>query len=120
MCQTYLIQKLLRIFGENVNHLSIQETPSPTGFNVVRCTEPSQFISLENQKMHINGVRILLFFVKYSRSDISNAVCELSKANDGATKIHLKCLMRMIKYLLDTKDMSLKYRIEDKMDSDGI
>jgi len=119
MCQTQLIQKLQRIFGEQVKHLSRQETPAPTGFSVMRCTEPNELISLENQRMYRSGVGILLFLVKYSRPDISNAVRELSKANDGATKLHLKCLMRTIKYVLDSKDMSLEYRIGNKIDYEG-
>ena len=120
MCQTHLISKLHRLFGEKVNSLSIQETPAPTGFNVVRCTDPSDLIPVGDQKMYRSGVGILLFLVKYSRPDISNAVRELAKANDGATKIHLKCLMRTIKYVLDTRDRSLQYVIDDKANHDGV
>ena len=43
-----------------------------------------------------SGVGMLLFLVKYSRPDISNAVRELSKANLGPKPAHYKNLLRTI------------------------
>lgn len=57
---------------------------------------------------------MLLFLVKYSRPDIANAVRELSKVNDGATKAHQKELLRLIKFVVDTKDWMLKYELKDE------
>ena len=37
---------------------------------------------------------MLLYLVKHSRPEISNAVRELSKVGDGATKSHWKDLMK--------------------------
>ena len=120
VCQTHLISKLQRVFREKVKSLSIQETPAPTCFNAVRCTDLNELISIEDQKTYRSGVGILLFLVKYSRPGISNAVRELAKANDGATKLHFKSLMRTIKYVIDTRDMSLQYKIDDKVKNDGV
>ena len=51
---------------------------------------------------------MLLYLVKHSRPDISNAVRELSKVCDGATECHWKALMRTIKYVLTTQNIGLK------------
>jgi hypothetical protein len=51
---------------------------------------------------------MLLYLVKHSRPDIANAVCELSKALDGTSPAAYKELMRVLKYVMDTKNMSLR------------
>jgi hypothetical protein len=53
---------------------------------------------------------MLLYLVKHSRPDISNAVRELSKVCDGATRSHWKALMRTIQYVLKTESIGLKIR----------
>jgi hypothetical protein len=53
---------------------------------------------------------MLLYLVKHSRPDISNAVRELSKVADGATPGHWKTMTRLIKYVLDTEDYGLKIK----------
>ena len=45
---------------------------------------------------------------KHSRPDIANAVCELSKSMDGASKLQFREMLQVIKFILDTKDLSLK------------
>jgi hypothetical protein len=57
---------------------------------------------------------MLLYLVKHSRPDISNAVWELSKNVRGATEAAFKELKRVIKFVLDTKTYGLK--LEQKMD----
>ena len=93
MCQSNLINKLDRIFGDKVKGLSFQETPAGTGFTVTRCQVPEQLITLEEQRTYRSGVGILLYLVKFSRPDISNAVRELSKASDGADRSSFKRLL---------------------------
>jgi hypothetical protein len=41
---------------------------------------------------------------KHSRPDIPNAVREANKVIDGATRKHWKYLLRIIKYVLETKE----------------
>ena len=61
-----------------------------------------------------SGVGMLLFLVKFSRPDISNAVRELSKANLVPNSAHFKKLLKMIKYVIETKQRALYYKIIDK------
>ena len=51
---------------------------------------------------------MLLYLVKHSRPDIANAVQELSKVLDGVSPAALKDMHRVIKYVLDTKNLGLK------------
>jgi len=60
---------------------------------------------------------MLLYLVKHSRPDISNAVRELSKVADGATEAHWKALLRCIKYVLDTRKQGLK--LKPKVEEQG-
>ena len=54
---------------------------------------------------------MLLYLVKHSRPDIANPVRELSKVLDGASQESFKEMMRIIKYVLDTKDWGLKIKL---------
>ena len=54
--------------------------------------------------MYRRGVGLLLYLIKFSRPDISNAVRELSKVMDGATLGNMKSMLRTIKYVLDTRN----------------
>jgi len=65
---------------------------------------------------------MLLYLVKHSRPDIANAVRELSKVADGATKLHWKALLRVIKYVLSTENHGLKLNptLGDKFYLEGI
>ena len=46
--------------------------------------------------------------MKHSLPDIANAVQELSKVLDGASPAAFKEMNRLIKYVLDTKNLGLK------------
>ena len=100
-----------------MSSLTSRETPAGTGFTVTRCETPDKLIAVEDQLLYRRAIGILLYLVKYSRPDISNAVRELSKANDGADKSSLKCLLRTIKYVLDTKDLSLMYDVGNETEN---
>jgi hypothetical protein len=51
---------------------------------------------------------MLLYFIKYSRPDISNAVREFSKCMDRATNGTYQEMLRVVKFVLDTKNYCLK------------
>ena len=53
---------------------------------------------------------MLLYLVKHSRPDIANATRELSKCMDRATPAAFKEMLRVIKFVPDTKDYGLKIR----------
>ena len=51
---------------------------------------------------------MLLYLIKHSRPDLCNAVRELSKCLDGASQAAYKEMLRVIKYVLDSKSKGLK------------
>ena len=54
------------------------------------------------------GVGMSLFLIKHSRPDPCNAVRELTKALDGTNEAAHKEMMRIIKCVIDAKDLGLK------------
>ena len=49
----------------------------------------------------------LLYLTEHSTPDIANIVHELSKSIDGASKLQFREMLRVIKFILDTKDLGL-------------
>ena len=112
--QSTLIEKMRKAFANKIAKLRKYTTPGTPGQGIVRPKEGEPKIGAEEQTEYRSGVGMLLFLVKYSRPDIANAVRELSKVNDGATKAHQKELLRLIKFVVDTKDWMLKYELKDE------
>ena len=107
--QPKLLKHLEESFGNKVKDILWQyNTPAGPKSIIMRPHEGDNLISPHQQTIFRSGVGMLLYLVKHSRPDISNAVRELSKVADGATMGHWKALMRTIKYILDTKYYALK------------
>jgi len=109
--QPHLLKDLEEKFGEMTEHLVEYRTPGTPGIGVSRPTDGDDGIDSERQTIYRSGVGMLLYLVKHSRPDISNAVRELSKSVSGATEYAWKELMRTIRYVLDTKELGLKMKI---------
>ena len=56
---------------------------------------------------------MLLYLLKYSRPDLSNPIREVAKVMDGVMQGHQKCLSRMIKFVLETRNKALKIEPSD-------
>jgi hypothetical protein len=57
---------------------------------------------------------MLLYLTKYNRPDLCNVLRELSKCVDGATMGTYTAMLRVVEFVLDTKNFSLK--ISPKID----
>jgi hypothetical protein len=66
----------------------------------------------ETHSLYRSGVGMLLYLVKFSKPEISNAVREAVKINVGPTKAHMKCVYRIIKYVVNTKILWTGYGIK--------
>ena len=106
--QPHLIQDLESKFWEMVKHLTSYRTPGTPGAGITKPTEEQLRLEPDAQEMYRSGVGMLLFLVKHTRPEISNAVRELSKVVSGASKYAMKEFMRTTKYVLDTKEFGLK------------
>ena len=106
--QPHLIANLEHKFGEKVNKLRNYVTPGTPSLSIVRNPLQEVSISQEDHKLYRSGVGMLLYLVKYSRPDIANPVRELSKVLDSPTPASYKEMLRVIKYVLDTKEYGLR------------
>ena len=110
MYQDDLLRKIEKFFGEELINMRDYDLPAGTGDRVIRVKE--RLMTRQEQTRYRSGVGMLLFLVKYSRPDITNAVRELSKVNDGATKNHMRMLMRVMKYVLMSRHKALHYKLQ--------
>ena len=110
--QSDQLNKLRRIFEEDIEDLKSREMSFGSNNRITRPKEGEKLISKEEQTRYRSGISMLLYLVKYSRPDLSNAVRELSRANSGTTSDHIKSLLHVIKFALDTKNKGLVYRIK--------
>ena len=104
--QPHLITKLSEKFGKHTKDLQTYRTPGTPGLGTLR--SPSTIVCAEKLKIYRTGVGMLLYLVKYSRPDIANAVRELSKALDSPSPGAYKEMLRVVKFVLDTKNSAIK------------
>ena len=105
---THLIDNLERKFGEEVSGMQSYTTPGMLCFNIVRPTNEVEGIKADMKSRYRSGAGIPLYSIKHSRPDIGNVVRELSKYMDVATLAAYKEMLRVIRFVLDTKLFYLK------------
>jgi hypothetical protein len=108
--QPKLLKDLQKKFGPTVESSRTYRTPAAPRTIVMRPQEGDMLISPEKQTEYRSGVGMLLYLVKHSKPEISNAVRELTKVADGATSGHWQAMVRTIKYVLDTAHHGLKLK----------
>ena len=76
--------------------------------------ENEKILTSERQKLYQSGVGMSIYLIKHSRPDISNCARELSKYNKRAMEVHMTGLLRLIKFILDTRNAKLKIFPDNK------
>jgi hypothetical protein len=108
--------RTLKILSPNT---SIQnrkfQTPGAPMTVVMRPEKGDNVLVSKDQTKYHSRVGMLLYLVKHSRPDISNAVREPTKVIDGATNAHWKSLIVTIRFVLDTRLYALKLSYFTKM-----
>ena len=107
--QPHLISKIEKMFGELVKNRQVYGTPGTPGFRMLRDLEEAK-LDEKRHSMYRSGVGMLLYLVKHSRPDLANPIRELSKVLDGPNGKSWGEMCRIIKYVLDTKNMSLRIK----------
>ena len=107
--QPHLLKKLEKSFGHYIKGSYKYLTPGTPGYTITRPNNESDRLSSDKQTIFRSGVGTLLQFVKHSRPDIANAVRELSKCMDSATEGAFKEMIRVISFVLATKDHGLYF-----------
>ena len=114
MYQDDLINKIEKNFGELTKNMQEYAMPAGSGGHIKRPDENEPKINHEDKKKYRSGIGMLLYLVKFSRPDISNAVRELSKFMDGATPAHMKNMLRPIKFVIDTRQRVLNFDLKEQ------
>ena len=65
--------------------MTTYKIPSTPNVGLVRPTDKKKVVYKEEHKQYRTGVGMLLYLVKHARPDITNAVRELTRLNDGPT-----------------------------------
>ena len=110
MWQPHLLRKIELEFGEELKDMRTYATPAGPGETIIRMSdEEKETLGLKKEKQtrYRSGVGMLLYLIKFSRPDIANSVRELSKAMDRATESHYQSLLRVLHYVITTKDLGL-------------
>ena len=105
--QPHLLTKMEKRFRELIKGLQSYKTPSAPGGAVIKNHE-GPVVDKDKHKTYRSGVGMLLYLVKHSRPDIANGVRELSKALVGPSEAAYKDMLRMVKFVLETKDLAIK------------
>jgi hypothetical protein len=109
--QPKLLKHLKEVFGTLIKQTAtLYKAPAGPKTVIMRPEKGDPLISIQDQTTYRSGVGMLLYLVKHSRPEISNAVRELSKVGDGATLSHWQALMRTIKYVIDTENRAIKIK----------
>jgi hypothetical protein len=77
--QADMVKKVEKAFGDRVANVKEAITPMAQGTIIERPKENESKLKSEDQQQYTKGVGMLLYLVKHSRPDLSNAVRELSK-----------------------------------------
>jgi hypothetical protein len=103
--QPHLIKCLELKFGDEIVNLSNYGTPGTPRFKIVRPSKNVDKIDPNQQARYRSGVG--MFLIKYSRPDLASVVRELSKCMDGTSHAAYKEMLRVMKFVLDTKQHCL-------------
>jgi hypothetical protein len=115
MIQTHLLTGLIKNFGEDIEGKRKFLTPGISRFKIQRSIINIDVLDPQSQRKYRSGASMLLYLKKYSQPDISNIVQELSKCMDSATLGAYNELLRVIKFVIDTKIFGLK--VQPKLDN---
>ena len=110
--QPHILKKLEKKFVNHVKRIRKYETPSAPGSHLLRPKDNDLKLNNIEQAMYRSGIGMLLYLTKHTRPDIANAVREHSRMMDGATMEQYNSLLRIIKYVIDTKNHTLKLKID--------
>jgi hypothetical protein len=70
----------------------------------------------EKQTLYCFGVGKAMHMMQYSRPDTYNAVCDLARLMTSVTQVHMVAMLRLMKYVDDTRDRGLVLNPTQKWD----
>ena len=104
--QPHLIAKMTKKFHDLIRGTHECKTPGTPNKHIQK-TKEKKLLDKDHMRYRL-GVRMLVYLLKHTQPDILNAVQELSKVLDGPSKIAWKEMKRIMKYMINTKNLALK------------
>ena len=108
---THVLSKLEVKFKKLVENVRKHDVPCAPGSHLLRPTEKDRKLEPDKQAIYRSGIGMLLYLTKHTRPDIAYADREHSRMMDGATEGHYTSLLRIIKYVIETKNHTLKMKV---------
>jgi len=120
LLQPHLIKKLEQNFAQHIGKKKVNLTPG-TPRKIIKRIKPDDEgkLSPEQQTLYQSGVGSLLYLLKHSRPELSNPIRELSKAMGGANKEAMEEMLRVINWVLKTKNVGLCMAPKWKTNDEG-
>jgi hypothetical protein len=112
--QPHLINNLEAKFGHEVCNKRVYKTPGTPRFKIVRPVDGDDVIDATLQGRYRSAVGMLLYLTKYSCPDLCNVVRELAKCMDRATRGTYLEMLKVVKFVIDTKNFCLRIQPEFK------
>ena len=106
--QSRLISKMEDKFEDEIKKHRMVTMPAIGGMKIIRPIDDGPKLCDDDQTRFRSGVGMLLYLVKISQLDMANITRELSKVMDGANDLHMKHLIRAIKYVIETRTKYLQ------------
>jgi hypothetical protein len=113
--QPHLINNLEAKFGDEVKSKRVYKTLGTPRFKIVCPDNDDDIMEPNLQSRYRSGVGMLLYLIKYSRPDLCIVVRELSKCMDKATMGTYLEMLRVVKFVIDTKTFCHKILPENKI-----
>jgi hypothetical protein len=83
-------------------------TPATPGTVLKKPIDGETLLTSENQTLYHSGVGKAMHMMQYSRPDTYNIARDLARHTTSATQIHLNAMLRLMKYVSDTKERGLE------------
>jgi hypothetical protein len=109
--QPHLINNLESKFGQEVCNKRVYKTPGTPRFKIVCLATDDDVIDADLQGRYQSADGTLLYLTKYSIPDLCNVIRELAKCMDKATKGTYLEMLRVVKFVIDTKNFVCKGKI---------
>jgi hypothetical protein len=110
--QPHMVKKVLKSFEDEIKGLKTLQTPGTPGQGLILEKDAEEIVDKDKHSRYRTGVGSVLYLIKHSRPDIANAVRELSKCLSAPNGSAYKEMLRVIKYVADTKDTGLRMKPE--------
>ena len=117
LTQTKLIERLVEVLGlSDTKPRSEKKTPALIGESLGSCEDEDPMI--ESWDYH-QAVGILLYISNNTRPDIAFSVSQVARFTSNPKQSHAKALIRIARYLQDTKENGLLLKPNDNLGIDA-